>query len=249
MLAAWVRADGARGWRGEGAEVMVRADSRTWAAAVVAVLAGSAIADETASIGLTGVQFKNATNQSRSSNPDTIDPYFAYTYSITGKAKGNGGLLGILFPSATDLGTILETLSPGSSAMLSGTACNTAGTHPFQATDMQVSGTQVISGIEVTFSATISVGIDENDFAFFNLTDVTLSPSFLVGSLQMTEGSVVLTGVCTADFDQSGFVDTDDFDAFVAAFEAGDASADMDCTGFVDTDDFDTFVRRFEMGC
>ncbi|GMV26559.1 MAG: hypothetical protein AMXMBFR58_25900 [Phycisphaerae bacterium] len=54
---------------------------------------------------------------------------------------------------------------------------------------------------------------------------------------------------CKADFDGTGFVDTDDFDAFVHAFELGDDSADFDETGFVDTDDFDAFVRAFEQGC
>ncbi|MCC6427112.1 MAG: hypothetical protein IT435_09870 [Phycisphaerales bacterium] len=51
-----------------------------------------------------------------------------------------------------------------------------------------------------------------------------------------------------ADFDNSGFVDTDDFDAYVRAFEAGDDSADIDGTCFVDTDDFDAFIRAFEEG-
>ncbi|MCC6425475.1 MAG: hypothetical protein IT435_01510 [Phycisphaerales bacterium] len=55
--------------------------------------------------------------------------------------------------------------------------------------------------------------------------------------------------LCIADFDCSGFVDTDDFDAFVHAFEAGDDTADVDGSGFVDTDDFDFFVRAFEAGC
>ncbi|GMV27698.1 MAG: hypothetical protein AMXMBFR58_37290 [Phycisphaerae bacterium] len=54
---------------------------------------------------------------------------------------------------------------------------------------------------------------------------------------------------CTADFDSSGFVDTDDFDVFVAAFEAGTLDADIDRSGFVDTDDFDAFVHAFEQGC
>ncbi|GMV26016.1 MAG: hypothetical protein AMXMBFR58_20470 [Phycisphaerae bacterium] len=54
---------------------------------------------------------------------------------------------------------------------------------------------------------------------------------------------------CPADFDNSGFVDTDDYDAFVLAFEAGDESTDVDGTGFVDTDDFDAFVVAFENGC
>ncbi|MCC6426232.1 MAG: hypothetical protein IT435_05375 [Phycisphaerales bacterium] len=54
---------------------------------------------------------------------------------------------------------------------------------------------------------------------------------------------------CPADFDGSGFVDTDDYDAFVSAFELGEGTTDFDCTGFVDTDDFDAFVRAFERGC
>ncbi len=54
---------------------------------------------------------------------------------------------------------------------------------------------------------------------------------------------------CPADFDHSGFVDTDDYSAFVAAFEAGTDNADFDGSGFVDTDDFTAFVMAFESGC
>lgn len=54
---------------------------------------------------------------------------------------------------------------------------------------------------------------------------------------------------CPSDFDNSGFVDTEDYDAFVHAFEAGSSSADVDGSGFVDTDDFDAFVHAFENGC
>lgn len=54
---------------------------------------------------------------------------------------------------------------------------------------------------------------------------------------------------CPSDFDGSGFVDTDDFDAFVGAFTAGIDEADFDGSGFVDTDDFDGFVHAFESGC
>ncbi|MCG3123923.1 MAG: hypothetical protein GIKADHBN_02361 [Phycisphaerales bacterium] len=54
---------------------------------------------------------------------------------------------------------------------------------------------------------------------------------------------------CVADFDGSGFIDTDDFDAFVVAFEAGAAGADVNGSGFVDTDDYDAFVVAYEAGC
>jgi hypothetical protein len=57
-------------------------------------------------------------------------------------------------------------------------------------------------------------------------TDINGAPRFIDGD---QNGSVILdmgpyefpTLVCPADFDESGFVDTDDFDAFVRAFEAG----------------------------
>ncbi|HLO42481.1 MAG TPA: immunoglobulin domain-containing protein [Phycisphaerales bacterium] len=54
---------------------------------------------------------------------------------------------------------------------------------------------------------------------------------------------------CGADFDCTGFVDTDDFTAFVQAFTEGRQDADFDGTGFVDTDDFTAFVLAFEAGC
>ncbi|MCC6429013.1 MAG: hypothetical protein IT435_19610 [Phycisphaerales bacterium] len=55
--------------------------------------------------------------------------------------------------------------------------------------------------------------------------------------------------VCLADFDESGFVDTEDYDAFVEAFTLGDPSCDINGTGFVDLEDFDFFVMLFEAGC
>jgi hypothetical protein len=55
--------------------------------------------------------------------------------------------------------------------------------------------------------------------------------------------------ICPTDFDCSGFTDTDDFTAFVLAFEEGLDAADFDGTGFVDTDDFTAFVLAFENGC
>jgi hypothetical protein len=54
---------------------------------------------------------------------------------------------------------------------------------------------------------------------------------------------------CRADFDNSCFLDSDDFAAFVSAFVAGDLSADFDQTGFIDSDDFVAFVAEFSAGC
>ncbi|MDX2117750.1 MAG: S8 family serine peptidase [Planctomycetota bacterium] len=66
--------------------------------------------------------------------------------------------------------------------------------------------------------------------------------------------AVVVTGdvepiVCVADFNNDGFLDFSDFDAFVAAFEAGSATSDINADGFLDFTDFDAFVLAFEAGC
>ncbi len=54
---------------------------------------------------------------------------------------------------------------------------------------------------------------------------------------------------CAADFDGDGFLTGDDFDQYVAAFEAGSLAADFDHDGFVTGDDFDAFQAAFEAGC
>jgi len=54
---------------------------------------------------------------------------------------------------------------------------------------------------------------------------------------------------CPADFDGDGFVTGDDFDAYVAQFELGNAAADFNGDGFVTGEDFDAFVAAFETGC
>jgi len=54
---------------------------------------------------------------------------------------------------------------------------------------------------------------------------------------------------CPSDFDRNGFVNGEDFDAFIAYFEAGGEAADFDENTFVNGDDFDQFVLAFEAGC
>ncbi len=61
--------------------------------------------------------------------------------------------------------------------------------------------------------------------------------------------SFVRNFACPADFDANGFVNGEDFDAFVSAFDAGLPSADIDVNSFVTGDDFDLFVDRFAAGC
>ena len=62
-------------------------------------------------------------------------------------------------------------------------------------------------------------------------------------------GKCVAFGGCSTDFDGDGFQSGDDFDLFVAAFEAGDLSSGYDGDGFPTGDDFDAWVAAFEQGC
>jgi len=63
-----------------------------------------------------------------------------------------------------------------------------------------------------------------------------------------TSDAATLT-ICPSDHDCNGFVNGDDFDAFIVVFELGEAAADFDRNGFVNGDDFDGFVVAFEAGC
>ncbi len=54
---------------------------------------------------------------------------------------------------------------------------------------------------------------------------------------------------CPADFDQNGFVNALDYDAFAELFEMGDRGADFDGNGFVNALDYDAFAEHFEAGC
>lgn len=82
----------------------------------------------------------------------------------------------------------------------------------------------------------------------FDIITLAVGPNSW-GTVNFMSDNFTVTYVCGADFDGSGFVDTDDYDAFVHAFEAGENTADFDASGFVDTDDFDAYVHAFEAGC
>ncbi|HLO41261.1 MAG TPA: GC-type dockerin domain-anchored protein [Phycisphaerales bacterium] len=87
------------------------------------------------------------------------------------------------------------------------------------------------------------------------LPDVAIGGLGLAELLQPGITDAVLTGFypgctpCPADFDGSGFVDIEDYSAFVLSFEAGTQDADFDQSGFVDIEDFSAFVMAFENGC
>lgn len=80
--------------------------------------------------------------------------------------------------------------------------------------------------------------------------------TFTVATPSGTSNTGVITLVyqpiykpCPGDYDNNGFVNGDDFDAYVIEFESGNAAADYDNNCFVNGDDFDAFSLRFELGC
>ncbi len=71
-----------------------------------------------------------------------------------------------------------------------------------------------------------------------------------VGTAPISDmGAYEFTPACRPDFDHDGFLTGDDFDAFSAAFVAGELTSDYDKNGFVNGDDYDSFVVDFEAGC
>jgi hypothetical protein len=82
------------------------------------------------------------------------------------------------------------------------------------------------------------------EFAAYDL------PAMPLGRLQVRydPGAIVLV-YNPADYDGSTFVDTDDFTAFIADFEAGNDASDINHSGAVDGEDFVDFVTAFEQGC
>ncbi|MBM4108991.1 MAG: hypothetical protein FJ255_09335 [Phycisphaerae bacterium] len=218
--------------------------------ALLSATALPALAAESASINLTGVQIRNATTVNRDSAPGTIDPAKRYTYLIDGMVRGRGGVLGTLYPSPTPLATVMEALSPGSSEDLAGTFWNAPGTHPIAPAPVTQSGSTVILGLTVNFSLTLAFGIRADNVAFFSLTDVVLTPSLLTGYLEFTSGAAVITRVqCAADLNADGVVDFNDLLEFLNLFNAGDALADVNADDVVDFNDFLEFLNIFNAPC
>ena len=54
---------------------------------------------------------------------------------------------------------------------------------------------------------------------------------------------------CAVDYACDGFIDFQDFNAFIIAYEVGSPGADFDGNGFLDFFDFSDFIDAFEAGC
>ncbi len=86
------------------------------------------------------------------------------------------------------------------------------------------------------------IGRDESGEMYL-LTSSVLGPTGSTGAVWH------IAVRCPADFVRDGFVNGNDFDAFVDLFILGDPGADWDHNTFVNGDDFDGFTAAFEAGC
>ena len=59
----------------------------------------------------------------------------------------------------------------------------------------------------------------------------------------------VFVDLCPADYNDDGFIDPLDYNAFINDFEAGSMSADYNGDGFLDPLDYNGFINDFEAGC
>ncbi|XVJ60598.1 MAG: PKD domain-containing protein [Tepidisphaera sp.] len=73
------------------------------------------------------------------------------------------------------------------------------------------------------------------------------------GSVTTEQALLTIGNCCPADFNDDGFVDFFDYDAYVACFEGAGCppgrTADMNGDDFVDFFDYDAYVVAFEVGC
>ncbi|HRJ49886.1 MAG TPA: M1 family aminopeptidase, partial [Phycisphaerales bacterium] len=169
-------------------------------------------------------------------------------------------VLGSVIDGATPPSAITVTFSEGVSTnashySISGPSGSVPFTFSYNAPNFTVTLTPTVSLDGGDYTVTVSdvltntAGTRRLDGEIANPTSAASLPS----GDGLANGNAVwmfsLTSPCPADFDGSGFVDIEDFTAFVVAFEEGDESADYDGSGFVDLEDFTAFVTDFEAGC
>lgn len=238
--------------------IFSRRSKASYAAMCLAFVAGalgsvqSAIAVQAVSIDLTGVQIRNATNQTRTSSPNLIDPAFQYSYTIrNANVRGVGGVLGLLYPNPVSLESVISGLGGGvfgTSALIN----NPTGTIPTTLIDQTLAGSTVQLGVTFAFSANLVTSINAQGVASFVVSSASItssSPFLAPGYLQFTSGFVDIATSCIADFDQDGGVTGADVGAFFNDFQQGFDSADVDGSGGIDGSDIGFFFTRFEQGC
>lgn len=218
--------------------------------ALSAALPAAAIALPSVSIDITGVQFRNGMNQSRSSTA-SIDASLRYAFHFSDNTlvRGSGGALQALYPNPTPLRDVLDDFVDDPDAFLSGAGNNPGGTLPTTLPTQTVDTNTTFAGIAVHFAMTLNASISAQGIASFSITNVVITPAILVGGLTVTQGSVIIDAICAADYVVDGAVTIDDLIGVLVAFEAGDPALDYTGDQAVTIEDLLLFLGHFESGC
>lgn len=214
----------------------------------------TAQANPSVTIDLTGVNLSNGRTETRTSAPAAITPSQLYGYQTTAMVRGTPtfSLLWILFPNPTPLSQVLETLAPGSSSQLQGKICNYPPVLPITLSQQVLAGSTTLGTTTVSFSTTLTVGIDAAGVASFTLANISISPSS-VGGLLFTSGTTTITSLppCSGDLNCDGFVDDTDFVLFAVNYDLfsvppANGVADFNSDGFIDDLDFVIFANSYD---
>jgi LysM repeat protein len=216
-----------------------------------ALAASASQAAESVTIDISGLRIQNGLAQSRTSGTQTINAAQRYASHISSNttASGSGGILGVRYPSPTPLTTIFNDLAPGTNPLAPQTTVNSPGTLPLTFTPQVINQTSTISGINVTFGMTVSTNISATGVCSFSFSNVVVSPSILVGSLVINQGSVIVDALCLADLTLDRAVTIDDLLLFLTYFETGDVQGDMNGDNAITIDDLLSMLGHFEGGC
>lgn len=217
----------------------------------IAAITCTGHAAESVTIDIGGLRIQNNLAQSRNSGAQTINAAQRYASHISSNttASGSGGILQVRYPTPTPLSTIFNDLSPGVDPLAPQSTVNPPGTLPLTFAPQVINQTSTISGISVTFGMTVSTGISAGGVCSFSFSNVVVSPSILVGSLVINQGSVIVDALCLADLTLDGAVTIDDLLLFLTYFEAGDVLGDMNGDNAITIDDLLAMLTHFEAGC
>ncbi len=161
-------------------------------------------------------------------------------FAGSGRANGVGALFtGYVFVPTTDIYTFYTNSDDGSRLKIgTTTVVENDGIHNMR----ERSGTIALrAGVHA-----LRVEFFENN-ASAGLIVSMQSPT--MGKQVIPAASLSRLNPCGADFNNDGFLDFFDYDAFVEAFETGGPGTDFNGDGFVDFFDYDDFVLAYEAGC
>lgn len=148
------------------------------------------------SIPLKGEEIANRKDISVSSGKKTIEPSKLYTYEFVGKVRGKSGTpAASLVRKGTSIAELLDSISNGSSAILTGTFSNPTGELPVTVLDRKISGKLKVPRLgKVKISLKLLGTINADGLCELKISRVKLKSSKTkdLGSIEYMKGSKLI---------------------------------------------------------